>query len=153
MGRKGQYEFLEGSLQSLLDLPKLRIPANENQPARGEKIPVGKRADTLFRFALDQARFVDELNSLIDVVRTHNLDCEQPLADVEVIKTASSAWGYEVRGENLIGRGGAVVISNTVIDSLTNNPDACCLYMKLRRHHWGRDFALAKSMASAMGWD
>ena len=152
LGRKGQYEFLEGSLQSLLDLPKLRLPANENQPGRGEKVPVGKRADTLFRFALDQARFVDDLDSLIDVVRTRNMDCEQPLSDVEVIKTASSAWGYEVRGENLIGRGGAVVISHTVIDALIDYPDAWRLYGKLRRHNWREDFILANALGREWRW-
>ena len=91
-------------------------------------------------------------DALIDVVRTRNLDCEQPLSDIEVIKTASSAWGYEMRRENLKGRGGAVVICNSVIDALIDDADAWCLYGKLRRHHWGRDFALSKPMAESMGW-
>ncbi|HMK23806.1 MAG TPA: bifunctional DNA primase/polymerase [Terriglobales bacterium] len=152
LGKKGRYEFLEGDLQNLINLPKLHIPANENQPRQGDKIPVGKRSDTLFRIALDQARLVDDLDALIDVVRTRNMDCEQPLSDLEVIKTASSAWGYEVRGENLIGRGGAMVISHSVIDALIDNPDAWRLYGKLRRRHWGQNFILASAMASSMGW-
>jgi hypothetical protein len=151
-GRKGRYEFLRGSIDDLRRLPKLSLPANENQPPQGYKVPVGKRADVLFHHALDHARFVDDLDTLIDVVRTRNLDCEKPLPDIEVIKTASSAWGYEIRGENLKGRGGAVVICNSVIDALIDDPDAWCLYGKLRRHHWGRHFALSKSMAASMLW-
>lgn len=151
IGPKGRYEFLEGALDDLGCLPKLSLPANENRPLQGKKIPVGSRSNVLFNHALDHARFVDDLDTLIDVVRTRNLDCEQPLSDIEVIKTASSAWGYQIRGENLKGRGGAVVISNSVIDVL-DDPDAFYLYGKLRRHHWGRDFALSKAMAEAMGW-
>jgi hypothetical protein len=58
--------------------------------------------------------------------------------------------GYEVRGENLKGRGRAVVIPHNVIDALDAHPDSLCLYTKLRRHHWGRDFALANGMATSM---
>jgi hypothetical protein len=80
------------------------------------------------------------------------MDCEEPLCDSELVKTAVSAWGYEERGENLKGRGGAMVVSYCVVDVLIEHTDAWRLYGKLRRHHWGREFVLAKSMATAMGW-
>jgi hypothetical protein len=152
IGRNGRYEFIEGKLDDLQCLPNLTMPANENRSTPGEKIPVGSRSNVLFHYALDHARFVDDFDTLIDVVRTRNLDCEPPLSELEVIKTASSAWGYEIRGENLKGRGGVVVISNSVVDALIDDPDAWCLYGKLRRHHWARDFALSKTMAESMGW-
>ena len=133
------------------ELPILTRPANENGPD-DNRIPIGKRGDILFHFALDQARFVDTLSDLLDVVSTQNMNCEEPLSQTEVRKIASSAWGYESRGENLKGRGGSVVISNCVLDALIDDPDAWCLYGKLKRHHWGRDFALAKPMAASMDW-
>ena len=40
-------------------------------------IPNGRRNDTLFHFALEQAPNVDDLDALLDVVRTRNMDCER----------------------------------------------------------------------------
>lgn len=150
-GAKRRYEFVIGSIEALAALPLAHPAASKS--SRRERIPKGQRANTLFDFALDQARHVDGLESLLDVVRTRNLDCEEPLPDTEVVKTAASAWGYEQRGENLKGRGGAMVIPHAVADVLIDHDDAWRLYGKLRRHHWGRDFVLSKPMASAMGWD
>ena len=48
-------------------------------------------------------------------------------------------------GRNLVGRGKAVVISHGTIDRvMAYSPDAFYLLMILKRHHWGRDFVLAK---------
>jgi hypothetical protein len=163
MGAKGPYEFIQGGLADFDRLPAARMPAElrprEKTPFdlkakqwQGETIYEGKRNDILFNFALDQARYVDDRDALIDVVRTRNLDCEMPLEDIEVVKVASSAWGYQLRGENLKGRGGAVVVSNELLDTLNDHPDSCLLYLKLRRHHWGKDFVLANGMATSMGW-
>ncbi len=151
LGSKRRYEFLEGSLDDFEQLPTLRLPVDGD--SRNEnRIPIGKRSNTLFNLALEQAPYVDDLDDLIDVVRTRNMHCEEPLSDAEVVKTGTSAWGYQLRGENLKGRGGAVVIPNSVIDALIDDADAWCLYGKLRRHHWRHDFALAKSMAASMRW-
>jgi Bifunctional DNA primase/polymerase, N-terminal len=89
-GRKGLYQFLEGGLDHFLRLPTLHLPANENRPAT-DKIPIGKRADVLFHHALDQARYMDSLDDLIDVVRTRNLDCEQPLSDMPLVRPGTFA--------------------------------------------------------------
>jgi hypothetical protein len=69
--------------------------------------------------------------TLIDVDSRDEGVVREAMAD-----TARSAWGYEVRGENLKGRGRAVVIPHNVIDALDAHPDSLCLYTKLRRHHW-----------------
>jgi hypothetical protein len=90
-GAERRYEFLEGSLADFERLPTIRLPANENKRVP-DKIPIGKRSDVLFDFALEQARYADDLSSLLDVVRTRNMDCEEPLPDMEVVKTASPAW-------------------------------------------------------------
>ncbi len=115
---------------------------------------MGKRNDELFNFALDQARFVDDFDALLDVVSTVNADLIDPLPVMEVVKLTNSAWGYETRSENLKGRGGHILIGHDLYDQLIadRQDDALVLYMKLRRHHWGREFFIAKAMASAMGW-
>ena len=150
LGRKGKYRISRGKPSEPPRSSQTSPSCKRNQP--GDKIPVGKRADVLFRFALDQALAVDDLDTLIDVVRTRNLDCEQPLSEVEVIKTASSAWGYEVRGENLVGRGGAMVITHSVIDALIDYPDAWRLYGKLKRHNWRDEFVLANGLGREWRW-
>ena len=87
-------------------------------------------------------------------MRIRNLDCEQPLSEMQVVKTAASAWRYEFRGENLKGRGGAMVISNAMFDSLFfDYPDVWRLFTLLRRHHWSRDFYLANELAKKLRWD
>lgn len=149
---KGVYRVWRGELADLGRLPVARIDKIERPEAAG-RIPKGKRDDTLFHLALEQALYVDDLDSLVDVVRTHNLDCEVPLSETELIKIAASAWGYEQRGENLKGKGGAMVTANATFDALiAESADAWLLYSHLQRHHWGRDFVLAKAMADAMGW-
>ena len=81
------------------------------------------------------------------------MDCTVPLPEHELEAVARSAWKYEAEGRNLVGRGKAVVISHNIIDRvMANSPDAFYLLMILKRHHWGRDFALANAMAAAIGW-
>src|SRR5262249_43347433 len=78
-----------------------------------------------------------------------------PLMDMEVITAAKSAWGYELRGENFVGGGGAfVTCPPAVVDDLSlNNPDAFVLLMVARRHHWDRErFCLANAMGEKLGW-
>jgi Primase C terminal 1 (PriCT-1) len=156
MGSTGRYEFLQGSLADLDLLPVARSINVEQAKSRKEisgKIYEGERNDTLFHHALAQAPYVDDLDALIDVVRTRNMDCEPPLSDAQVVSIATSAWRYEEQGRNLVGRGQAMVIKNTTFDTLiTESPDAWLLYSHLRRQHWGRDFVLSKAMAAAMRW-
>ena len=142
---------MRGGLADLDRLPRARIDRIELEAH--EIIANGKRNDTLFRFALSQAPYADDFDALLDVTRTRNLDCDPPLPDAEAVKAARSAWRYEQEGRNLAGRGQAMVTANATFDALiAEGPDAWLLYSHLRRHHWGRDFVLAKAMADAMGW-
>jgi len=156
MGSTGRYEFLKGGLPDLDRLPVARSIKVEQPQARTETsngIRKGERNYTLFRYALEQAHYVDDLDALIDVVRTRNMDCEPPLSDAEVLRIAASVWRYQEEGTNLGGRGRAMVIDNRVFDTLmAKGPDAWMLYSHLRRQHWGRDFVLSKAMAPAMHW-
>ena len=159
MGAKGRYQFLHGGLPDLDRLPRLRvdkIAPSETPQHTHHDIAIGRRNNTLWRYAMEQARHVDDLDALIDVVRTRNMDCETPLPAPEITTIASSAWRHEQQGTNLIGRGRAIVTPHAVIDGLMQeHPDAFLLRMLLQRHHWGRDFVMANAMAATMpggGW-
>src|SRR5262249_26540374 len=160
-GSIGRYEFLKGSLADLDRLPVARAIRIE-QPKEsftGERerslvIREGERNDTLFHYALAQAPYVDDLDALLDVVRTRNMECEPPLSDTEVVGIATSAWRYQEEERNLVGRGRAFVVSNADYERLheEGGDDAVLLYCHLRCHHWGRDFVLSKAMAASMRW-
>ena len=157
MGSKTRYEFLQGSLTDLDRLPFLRHPKlkqAEIQRRPGDTISEGMRDDTLFRYALAHAPYVDCLDALLDVVRTRNLDCEPPLPNVQVIRIAQSAWRYQQEGRNLVGRGRTFVFANADYERLheEGSDAAVVLYCELRSKHWNRDFVLTKQMAAAMGW-
>jgi hypothetical protein len=146
---KGRYQIVHGTLDDLKNLPPLHAMLDELR----KPIEQGKRNHTLFRAGLEQATHVDDFETLLDVMRTHNLDCETPLPDSEVIKATRSAWKYEREGRNLVGRGRAIVISHNLLDRvMAKSHDAFILLTVLKRHHWGRDFVLSNAMANALGW-
>ena len=154
-GSRNRYEFIEGNLDDFANLPTAKPLIYKSRPHTGlPSVDGGKRNDELFNFALEQARFVDDFDALLDVVSTANADLIDPLPVMEVVKLTNSAWGYQTRGENLKGRGGSILIGHDLYDQLSaeGNDDALVLYTKLKRHHWDREFVLAKAMASAMGW-
>jgi hypothetical protein len=151
VGAKGEYEIIRGTLDDLASLPPIHTVLDSLRRAN-TPIPEGKRGDELFRFALEQAPYVDDLNGLFDVVLTRNADCVPPMGEDAVIRAAMSAWKYEQEGRNLIGRGAAVINDHGVIDSLKSYPYALALLNIVKRHHWGRDFVLANAMAEGLGW-
>ena len=148
---KGPYQLVRGTLEDLKNLPPMHQVLDG---LRTNKLLDGQRNDAMFRIGLQQAPFVDDLEALMDVMRTRNMDCIRPMDDEELVKAAESAWKYEQEGRNLVGRGRAFVISHDLYDRIdTENPDAWRLLTRLKRHHWGRDFALSKPMAASMNWD
>jgi hypothetical protein len=150
ISEKGTYQIIAGTLQDLANLPPLHVVGDLRAEAR---IPEGKRNNTLYRLALEQARHSDTFDVLLDVMRTRNLDCEPPLPDDVIISTAKSAWLCEQEGRNLVGRGRSVVTPHAVIDDLIGeSQDALVLLTLLQRHHWGRNFVLANAMADKLDW-
>jgi hypothetical protein len=149
---KGQYEIIAGTLDDLSSLPPIHLVLDELR-VNSSRILIGKRNDTLYRFALEQAAYSDDFDSLLDLMRTRNMDCETPLPDSSILSITKSAWRCEQEGRNLVGRGRAVVTPHSLIDELVEeSQDAFILYTLLKRHHWGRDFAVANAMAEQLGW-
>ena len=59
-----------------------------------------------------------------------------PLSPAEVTRVATSAWGYETRGQNLSGGPGVVMLPNDAVDAyLYDAPDAYLLLSVLKRYH------------------
>lgn len=153
----GRYQIIGGTLEDLDHLPTLLLQDNKpkpSEPARPNMRTVheGERNDALFRFALRQVKFVDSFDALVDVVRTRNLELDVPLEDEEVMRVCQKPWQYEQEDRNLLGRGGAIVTEHSVVDQLKTDPHALALLDILKRHHWGREFVIANSMADSLEW-
>jgi hypothetical protein len=73
---KGQYKIIHGRLDDLKNLPPLHALLELRKP-----IPEGTRNQSLFRMGLEQAAHADDFETLMDVMRTRNMDCTVPLPD------------------------------------------------------------------------
>ncbi len=133
----------------------LRLPA---EVVALSPITEGERNNTLFRFLMRSAPDVSNAEELITLGRRFRTSrLSGVFEDAEVEKTARSAWSYETRGLNRLGRNGfAVALLRAEIDELLAVPrgsDALALLALLRRHHGarcarGEPFAVAcKAMA------
>ena len=145
---KGQYEFIQGSLDDLDRLPVLR----DLDLPKPEGAKQGKRNKRLFEHCMRNAPHVDSFDDLLDVARTFNDNCEPPMEDTEVMSVATNAWGYEQRGENRFGKHGAWFPLDEVA-RMIDNQDAFVLLAFLRAHQ-GPDalFMCANGLAETFGW-
>ena len=160
------YELIMGSWEDLSRLPVLRpgsLPKTltaATELTRLRVIEEGRRNPTLFRLLLRNAPHCDDFDAIRDVAFTINGDCVPPLPDAEVLKTARSAWRYEVEDRNWVGRTGRVYLTADEIAKLITYPrgsDMALLLLTLRRAHWDHEvFAVSpKAMAAAgviPGW-
>ena len=153
---KGRYEIERGSLDDLARLLPMRQEEAPRPSAGHSHIPYGKRSDTLFRCLLRQVRFCDDFDSLLDVARTVNMDCNPPMADAEVVRIAKSAWGYAIGGRNWVGRKARASTDRDEILALSHDPAAALLLNLLRVSHPEIDdrFAIDQvETAKLLGWD
>jgi hypothetical protein len=170
---KGEYAFIQGSLDDVERLPVMRglDPAMyrprdttiavatptfvEGAFDRGLIAEEGVRNTKLWEYSMQQmAEKQMDFDTLVDLARNRNATYSPPMPDEEVIRVATSAWGYTVTGRNWFGSSGKVVTSTEDIDEmLVEAPDAFLLLVKLRRHNWGATFIVANALATSMGWD
>jgi hypothetical protein len=155
--RTGQgYELISGSLQDLRTLPYMRQSERfrSENPDQHSAVGEGSRNKTLFRFALRQARYVDDEVTLLDAVQTENENaCFPPLDGNEVARVVRSAWRYQIEGRNFVGSKHVSAVSNEINTLANSAPDAFALLMILRSNHQNRaEFALGKAMAAKLGW-
>jgi hypothetical protein len=152
--RGSGYRFIEGGLDDIDRLPVMRgleqdsyvghknVPAvvpddwsnNWDEVASAGAVPEGQRTKILLRACLEQAPLCEDLNAMLNFARKYNTErCAPPTTDEIVVKTATSAWGYETRDLNRVGRTGAWV-STDEVKSLVAEPDVLVLLMFLRAY-------------------
>jgi len=152
-GTKSNYEFIEGGLDKLDQLPCLRnIPTYTKGQAgaatRGaEPIIEGARNDTLFIHCMRAAHQCDDFDALLDLACTRNDEFLPPLLDDEVVKVATSAWKYTERGENRMGCPGVWFAANEANHLIRTDPDAFLLLSYLRANNRpARTFMIANGL-------
>jgi hypothetical protein len=156
-GVKGDYQFIQGGLDDLDRLPILRGIEIASPPLSPDlplvkTIAEGGRNDALFNHCMRSARRCDDLESLLDVARTHNQEFLPPLPEAEVMKTAISAWGYTERGENRFGSHGAWLPLDEV-NRLVSDPDVLALVCWLRANNRpDAQFWVADGLKDQLGW-
>ena len=157
-GLTGNYRFIAGGLDDLD-----RLPVMQNAPRRGIPTPLlesrerqtiepGERNNRLFKLCLRAAHCCDDIDALCDVARTRNAEFLPPLGDEEVMKVATSAWGYQVEGRNYSG-GRRAVLSEADVIPLMPDPYVGILIVWARaRFKPDAEFWLADGLAAVFGW-
>lgn len=170
----GRYEFLQGNLDKVADLPTIRPEAMEllnarlvassqsptATPARtaaSREIADGARDNTLFGMLLREAPYCDDFDMLLDVARTINMQCcTPPLDDAQVIGKARSAWKYETTGNNWVGRKARASTDRDELLAFAHDPEAHMVLKLLECSHPrpGTIFAIDQiKTAKLFAWD
>lgn len=176
-----RYRFLSGSWADLTHLPMVRpgsMPVARrgrprksrpdetpkakpaSSPARnGDIVREGERNSTLFAHLRARAPHCDDLAALLDVAEAMNANFRPPLPAAEVERTVQSVWGFRGTVGSRPERAEIVPLCEPgELDALSENPEALCLLLVLRRTHGARRalFAVSpKAMAKAgiiSGW-
>lgn len=165
-GSRGQYQFIEGSLADISNLPTRRAPPQTSSvynrltplssfpltPAEGEKTgKIGTRNNALWRAAMVSARKCDTMEQLMGEVMKVNQEYPEPLPAEEVLKVIASAWGYHVEGRNWVGGEGRASVAREEILAFPGN-HTLRLWLLLKQSHSGRDkpFAISQTKVGAM---
>jgi hypothetical protein len=153
-GPNGQYAFVEGTLDDLDRLPVFRDapgPAGHVEPEHGASI--GQRNNKLLQVCGRAAAKARSFDEVLDVAREFNARCIPPEDDARVIRTAESAWKYQLEGTNRFGGPpGIACLPMAVFDTLS--ADQLYLFGFLRAHNgsWS-EFMCTNSLAKRFGWD
>lgn len=146
------YAFETGDWIDLADVPPIRKDGLQSLhgeqeaalPKPNRSYEVGVRNNTLWRACMRQAPHCEDEDQLHAFAAAFNSESSEPLDPAEVKKTATSAWGYEERGENWIG--GRFQKQKEIRMALyCQNPDAALLHTFLTDYHAGRQQPFAAS--------
>jgi hypothetical protein len=80
----------------------------------------------------------------------------EQLPDIEIIKTAKSAWAYQITGRNWVGRKARASTDREEILAMSHDPAAAMLLMLLRASHPMPDDRFAVDQiqtAKLLSWD
>ena len=152
------YAFERGGWDDLRDLPVFKAPA-VGCAALPRQVAEGTRNNFLFRRALGFAPGCETGAELAVKLHVANeAECDPPVPQKEVEKTAASAWWYHGEGRNWVGQGRYAKVPEARFEQLKDVPDALHLDTGLRMKHEGlrTQFAASpRAMAEANvipGW-
>jgi hypothetical protein len=155
-GLISNYEIIEGHLDDLKHLTPLRNSVAANPADDLLSATVGERDNRFWPYIKRYANQASSYDDLLDHARELNEMMAIPLTGAEVVAKCRHWWRKTERGENKWGIGQFTTIDHSLIDEiLMKDSDAFTLFMVLRRHHWGRPFAMANEMHTVMpdgGW-
>lgn len=157
VGSKAHYEFVEGSLEDIADLPRrvigphtnlvynrdtpslcLSPPSttrqNGNRAEGNSTVKVGTRNNELWRAAMIVARQCESLEQLMAKTMETNRAFPEPLPAEEVLRIVASAWDYEARGENWVGTQGRATMAREEILAFPGS-HTLRLYLFLKQSH------------------
>lgn len=145
------YRFVQGGLEDLARLPKLRPGSLETHQA--SSVAVGYRNSSLWRWAMTEARRCDDVEALMDAAETWAAAMPAPLSLAEIRKAVASAWRYETSGRNFLGlKRPAISTEDKMQDELADAPEAFFLLSMFRRFHRNRGtFSIAPRAMSEAG--
>jgi hypothetical protein len=154
------YRFYKGDWDCLSHLPLWNDPAKKIVAADATIFAEGERNQKLFLAVMKEAPLCSSLEELEVMARQINaFQCDPPLPERDVLKTAKSAWDYETSDMNFIaGNDGAVILSHELVDRLkevagSRFPDALASLTCLLRNHGAREesFAFAPTAMAQKG--
>jgi hypothetical protein len=125
---------------------------NVKKVPREPQAKQGNRNNWLWGQCMREARHCDTLDALMDVARTRNMECEPPMEDTEVMKTALSAWDMTQENRNHFAAHGAYVRFDET-SRMIEHVDAPGLLIWLRTHEGPLSrFVVPNSLADRLGW-
>jgi hypothetical protein len=152
----GRYEFIQGSLDDLADLPVLHnlaqaLSADAVPTDWGEMREGSGRNNALFRLLGRAAHNCDDFDQLLDYAQTQNDQLGEPMQDAEVVKVAQSVWKMTCEGRNRFGQHGAWVPLQ-LSRKLAGYPNTYTLYGVLKAENGPTSiFPIANAMAPKLG--
>ena len=168
---RGDYAFVQGGLEDLHRLPVLRAGVGEARAERSAAaaVPEPKEAASPLRgmrehdgrnsalfmaigpVARDIHRACGTRDQLLEIARTHNALCAQPMEEPEVERIVGNVWGMTREGRNVIGEPGAFCLN---VEHLEMDSDALKLFAFLRAHQGPHGlFWCTNTLAERFDWD
>jgi hypothetical protein len=159
-GTKSNYRFIQGGLDDLDSLPVLNaLPPGIRREGPATTVQITPsltpgRNDTLFKHCMRAAHRSDDFDALLDVAHTRNDEFCPPLEDDEVVKVATSAWGYTERGKNRFGRPGVFFDARQADELIRNDPDLYLLlsFLRANNKHDSEFMATNQGLAKVFHW-
>lgn len=162
----GEYEFVEGDLTLIPNLPTLAVNSCPDIPVTGSIRPIpgklsadlpwggtGRRNTDLFRWAIPLAATCASQHDLLARLAAKNNSLPEPLPRCELDGIAGSLWRYKTEGRLMLpGCEAMAVVPKSQAADLSN--DALALLVRLKHHHgWrrGRPFVLTNTAAKCFG--